>query len=205
MAERKWLVYKHTSPSGKVYIGITCRLPEIRWNKGLGYKSSPRFFLAIIKYGWENIKHEILETNLSEEKAKLKEIELIKFYKSKKLSYNTTDGGSGVRGYIPNQFTRNKMSVSAKKKPPVSIETKSKLSSQRLGISKSKEWKNKIGNSNKGKTSKIVLQFDKQNNFINEYPSTLDAQKITGISNGHIGKCCNGIRKSAGGYIWKYK
>ena len=28
---KKWIVYKHTSPSGKVYIGITSNSPEKRW------------------------------------------------------------------------------------------------------------------------------------------------------------------------------
>lgn len=205
MAERKWLVYKHTSPSGKVYIGITCRLPEIRWNKGLGYKSSPRFFLAIVKYGWDNFVHEILHLDLSENDAKLKEIELIKLYKSKRLSYNTTDGGDGVKGCIPTQFTRNKMSISAKNKPSVTLETRKKLSNQRKGKKKSDLWKQRIGIANKLNQAKPVLQFDKLNNYINEYPSILDAEKITKISNGHISKCCKGIRKSAGGFIWKYK
>ena len=31
---KSYTVYKHTSPSGKVYIGITCRKPEYRWNHG---------------------------------------------------------------------------------------------------------------------------------------------------------------------------
>lgn len=35
---KSYTVYKHTSPSGKVYIGITCRKPEYRWNHGKGYK-----------------------------------------------------------------------------------------------------------------------------------------------------------------------
>lgn len=29
-----WIVYKHTSPVGKVYIGITHQKPEKRWQKG---------------------------------------------------------------------------------------------------------------------------------------------------------------------------
>lgn len=30
----KWTVYRHTSPSGKVYIGITSQNVERRWNSG---------------------------------------------------------------------------------------------------------------------------------------------------------------------------
>lgn len=32
-----WSVYKHTSPSGKVYIGITSRDPTKRWANRWGY------------------------------------------------------------------------------------------------------------------------------------------------------------------------
>ena len=35
-----YTVYKHTSPHGKVYIGITSQSPIRRWRKdGSGYKS----------------------------------------------------------------------------------------------------------------------------------------------------------------------
>ena len=62
-------VYKHTCPSGKVYIGITMQKPEIRWNKGLGYKKQDYFYKAILKYGWDNIKHEVLYKDLSKAEA----------------------------------------------------------------------------------------------------------------------------------------
>lgn len=53
--------------------------------------------------------------------------------------------------------------------------------------------------------SKPVLQFDKNGNFINEYPSIKDAQRKTGIPNQHICNVCRGKSKTAGGYVWKYK
>ena len=55
-----YVVYKHTSPSGKVYIGITGQDIHRRWrNNGEGYRGQ-LFYNAIKKYGWENISHEIL-------------------------------------------------------------------------------------------------------------------------------------------------
>ena len=51
---------------------------------------------------------------------------------------------------------------------------------------------------------KKIIQLDKNNNFINSYNSLMDAERITGISNGNINACCKGKRKTAGGYIWKY-
>ena len=39
---KNYTVYKHTSPSGKVYIGITCCPVEKRWGKnGSKYKTQP--------------------------------------------------------------------------------------------------------------------------------------------------------------------
>lgn len=87
---RNWIVYKHTSPSGKVYIGITNQPANKRWKNGMGYISSPYFFGAIVKYGWINIQHEI------EEEAKETEKRLIRIYKEQNVSYNITDGGDGV-------------------------------------------------------------------------------------------------------------
>lgn len=95
----KYIVYKHTSPSGKVYIGITKKSPKSRWNNGKGYASQQLFYRAIKKYGWDKFKHEILFENLTHDEACKKEIELIRFYKSQKLSYNQTDGGEGFLGF----------------------------------------------------------------------------------------------------------
>lgn len=89
-----FVVYKHTSPSGKVYVGITSRKPEERWENGYGYKGQV-FYNAIEKYGWENISHEILFENLSEKEAKLLEKLYIFLYDSKnsKYGYNVHFGG----------------------------------------------------------------------------------------------------------------
>lgn len=37
------------------------------------------------------------------------------------------------------------------------------------------------------------------------FRSICEASRETGISKGHIGECCKGIRPSAGGYYWNYK
>ena len=74
-----YTVYQHKNKiNGKVYIGITMQEPEKRWGvNGRNYKSSPHFYSAIQKYGWDNFEHNILFTNLTKEEACLKEIEFI--------------------------------------------------------------------------------------------------------------------------------
>lgn len=53
--------------------------------------------------------------------------------------------------------------------------------------------------------SKPVLQYSKDWKFLQEFPSIIEAYKHTDINNRDICSCCLGKRKSAGGYIWKYK
>lgn len=36
------------------------------------------------------------------------------------------------------------------------------------------------------------------------FPSAIDAERITLANNSHILKCCKGIRKTAGGYHWRF-
>lgn len=88
-------VYKHTSPSGKVYIGITSRGEVSRWSNGMGYHNQPYFFKSIVKYGWINFKHEILFENLQKNDAYKIETDLIKEYKSSDINfgYNIHIGG----------------------------------------------------------------------------------------------------------------
>ena len=95
MEERKYCVYKHTSPSGKVYIGITHKLPNARWQNGKGYKKHPHFYNAILKYGWENIQHEILCDGLSKSEAEQQEKHFIDLYQAtnRDFGYNMTLGG----------------------------------------------------------------------------------------------------------------
>ena len=52
------------------------------------------------------------------------------------------------------------------------------------------------------KNAKSVLQYDKEGNFIKEWKSAAEAKKFLGIDN--ITVVCNGKRKYAGGYIWKW-
>ena len=52
---------------------------------------------------------------------------------------------------------------------------------------------------------KPILQYNKNENLLNEYPSIIDASKNTGINAGDICSVCKGKKKYAGGYVWRYK
>lgn len=97
MTNNNWVLYKHTCPEGKVYFGITNDLKK-RWcSMGEQYHSCKRFYYAIRKYGWINIKHEVLIGNLTKEEAGELEKKYIQDNHSTnpKYGYNMTTGGFG--------------------------------------------------------------------------------------------------------------
>ena len=55
------------------------------------------------------------------------------------------------------------------------------------------------------KKSKPVLQFTKDGEFVKEWKSTHDVERNLNYSQGNISQCCNGIRNSSNGFIWKFK
>lgn len=221
--ENKYYVYKHTFENGKVYIGITQQRPSDRWKRGTGYTHNKHLTSAIQKYGWDNIKHEILFAGLTKEEACQKEIELIAEYKSndRRYGYNNSTGGETTKGF----HLTEEMKAKCRKRnlgKKHSEETKQKISQSNKEHWKThtkimpkgsgkKIWKTRRKNGtdgawNKGihTEGKKVIQFDKKMNYINTYESISIAQCETDISCGHICECCNGKRKSAGGYIWRY-
>ena len=53
--------------------------------------------------------------------------------------------------------------------------------------------------------NKLIIQYDLDFKKIREWNSQLSASKEMQINNRHISSCCNGKRKSAGGFIWRFK
>lgn len=99
---RYYSVYKHTNLiNNKCYIGITSQKPSYRWGNGTKYKTNKYFYHSILKYGWNNFKHEIIANNLTEEAAKILEQHLIEQLNSTNpdFGYNQTIGGEGNLKY----------------------------------------------------------------------------------------------------------
>ena len=126
------------------------------------------------------------------------------------LLENKNEGGGGpdivsqkTKDKISNHPTRaqkiskaNKGKTMSHKGKPFSEEHKAKLKATR-GYLKDRvnTW-----------TSKPVLQYDLDGNFIREFGSQSVAQYIVEKPNGDgIGACCRGNQKTAYGFKWKYK
>lgn len=202
-------VYKHTSPSGKVYVGITSQKPERRWQRGFGYVENSHFYSAIQKYGWDNFKHEILFENLTKEEAEVKEIELIAQYKSsdRKYGYNISNGG-GINypseegrqrlrelwtGHVFSDEVRQKISQTQKGKV-ISAKTRAKMSASHKGKKMTLETKEKV---DKAKRKAVICVETGE-----VFTQMKDAQ--TKYKTRHIHSVCKGHRQTAGGFHWCY-
>ena len=53
--------------------------------------------------------------------------------------------------------------------------------------------------------SKAINQYDLQGNFIREWECSMQVQRELGISQNGVIQCCKERRKTAGGFVWKYK
>lgn len=108
--ERPYCIYRHTSPSGGTYIGKTqCKNLYGRWGEnGSKYFDAPAFWNAIQKYGWDNIRHEILHEGLTKAEAATLEQKEIAKHRSLGVSYNIASGGEGGCGPM-SQETRKKI------------------------------------------------------------------------------------------------
>jgi hypothetical protein len=54
------------------------------------------------------------------------------------------------------------------------------------------------------RTPRPVLQYTLSGEFVKEWPSMMEAER-NGFCHGNVSPCCLGRRKSAYGYIWKFK
>lgn len=230
--ERKWCVYCHTNKiNGKKYIGITSTNPNKRWgNNGIKYKGQ-LFYKAIVKYGWDNFNHEILESDLYEKDAKEKEkyyIEKNNTYVGTKdcMGYNVTRGGDGAVGYVASEEAKKKISDWHKGKPVWNKGKRYNLPSSSEYLKK--KWKDneyrehmingfknkKLSEDTKLKISKNnarkrhIYQIDKNDfHIINEYESIVEAIKhISRNENkahsSSISSCLKNKVSESYGYKW---
>ena len=207
-------IYQITNDiNGKIYIGKTEFSIEKRFKEhcsdAFRDKNEKRpLYAAMRKYGIEHFHIEILEEtdNLEE-----REIYWIEEKQSFKNGYNATFGGDGKK-YIDYDLvitTYNELQDIS--------ETARKLDIHPKTVSNILHSRNiKIKPSYKillEKTGKPVDQYSLDGEYIQTFPSLMEAAKELGKipdkkthrgATGHIADVCCGKRKTAYGYIWKY-
>lgn len=196
------IIYKYTSPSGKVYIGQTTKASKRRrdfLDINTRY-SGPKIENARHKYGPENFQYDILfevSSNNKEEVYYLlnqKEEEYIKIFNSVDSGYNILKGG---------EYTHIE-----KHSKPVSAETKRKKS-EAMKAKYANGYKVNLSesaiNNIKDKLSIPILQYSTSGEFIQEWKSATEAGKMLGIKNSLITKVCKKQNKCCRNFIFFYK
>ena len=218
-----YTVYQHKNKiNGKRYFGITSRKPEERWGcNGRNYKSSPHFYSAIQKYGWDNFEHLILFEELTKEEACSKEKELIKQYDAtnRDLGYNSTTGGETFTMSEESKLKMSKSMMGNKNGlgKPCSFEKAKKISDAQKGRKLTEEHKQKLSNSAKQRhvpcsdSKREVLRkshpnmkkvYCSETNTI--YASVQECARQLGLWATLVSKVCTGKLKSTGGYHLSY-
>ena len=157
--DKNYSIYKLTSPDNKVYIGCTSQNPKDRWDYGNKYHHNKELTDDIRLFGWDDFEHEILYSDLPEEKAYELERDLIREYNScdPKCGYNKTRGGKINPGIIRSADYRKHLSdrMAGENHPfygkHLSDEHRQRISESNRGHVVSEETRRKIGEANRGR------------------------------------------------------
>lgn len=201
---KKYLVYMHTCPNGKVYIGITCETLAQRCKRGKGYRQNQAFWKAIQKYNWDNIKHEILYDGLTKNEAERKEIELIAEYQSnkKEYGYNVASGGGVNCGFHLNETTKQKISKANSGTNNGMYGKRFKQSQEALdkfrAYVKTRDYSN-----GKNPKAKQVYQMSLDGDIVKVWDCIKHASDFLGISYSYLIRIIK-KQKTYKGYLWQY-
>lgn len=204
------IIYKYTSPSGKIYIGQTTNEAHRRatWFCEKYRYAGAAINRARAKYGPENFTYEVLHKKhyFTPEEATFDldmwESYYIGYYDSYKNGYNNTFGGSATRG------------------AKMSEQTKEKLRAINTGRKFSKEHNQRLSNALKGKKhseaarmssrqkrrtsglTRAVGQYDENRHLVRVWANAMEAAENLHIIDRNIYRACNslGLYK---GYYWR--
>lgn len=205
-------IYKITNKiNGKMYIGKTIFTVEQRWkehqkdSRRRDFEKRP-LYSAIKKYGIENFSIEEVEEcpiEILSEREKY----WIEYYGSFKNGYNATIGGDGKQ-YVDYDLV---VANYKKLKNQTKVAELMKISTDTV-FNALKAKKERILTQQEIQVNErgyIIYQYDKENNYLKSFPSARAAAREVNNNNSdgasHILDVCKGKRKTAYGYIWKFK
>jgi group I intron endonuclease len=178
----------------KVYVGSTInkygiykRMYEHLYNLRKGKHINEHLQSAWNLYGEENFNFEILEIVDTLEMVNKREEYFIEYYKSynREYGYNICRYSNTVSGYTHTLNTLIKLSGRKNNE-----ESKKRQSIAQIGKISSKRVK--------------IIQLSKSDEIIKIWDSMGEVEKELKIGHSKVSLVCNGIRKSAGGFKWKY-
>lgn len=200
-------IYKITNLlNNKIYVGATTRYPTERFKEHC--RDASRFpdrplYTAINKYGKENFVVDILE-KCEETELEVKETYWIEELRSFKYGYNATTGGSGK------PYADYDLIVALWNEGKSNKEIQELTSYDCFTIRKALMSNNISSEERKMRgdfvKQKVIAKLDiNTRQILQVYPSIESAYQSLGKqSSGHIASVCNGKRKTAYGYGWKY-
>lgn len=200
---RAGIIYKYSSPSGKIYIGQTTNEALRKSQHKSQAKNNPKdyFHRAIRKYGFENFQYEVIFRTASKDESRLKfllntmETYFIKKYDSNNpdKGYNLTTGGEGL--FNPSDEVRARIGWTK-------------------GVNRTDEVKAKISDTlkQKYKTGEIsvhnkrAIQVFKNKELVAEYDSVEAARIALNIAYTSITNILKGrAKRTRQGYTFTYK
>ena len=204
-------IYVKKLPNGVLYLGKTVKDPK-------NYLGSGKLWLRIIKkykYSLSDIETWILHRTenyhdlktMGEYYSKL--FNVVEYSQWANLKPENGDGGQG-KGFMkdnPNHPVKRQAVRDKIRKTMLGdsnwIRGKFAEKAPMFGYKHTLESKEKIKQAAlKHAKRKKVCQYDKNENFIKLWESMSEAEKDLNIH--HIGAVCNGKRKYAGGFIWRF-
>lgn len=204
-----YTLYCLTFPNNKKYIGITLkfnrRMSQHKYVADKGKKF--KLHNAIKKYGWENVKKEIIIFNLSKIDSMTLEKQLIADMNLIKNGYNTTPGGEIISENNRLRMIERMSNIEYRKKCVNSLKSNEikrieKLRSYEIRTLNSNSQKQRYlaGKCSLPDNSKPILCIE--NNKI--YKSSADAAKDMKLNARNIRRVANGERAHHKGYTFKF-
>ena len=177
----------------KIYIGQTIQDLDDRWKNHLKKSSNCRYLKsAFKKYGVDNFEFQLVCITFDNCLDDM-EIKYIERYNCLVPNgYNLRLGGNSGRH---NEETKRKIRETLKKK----------YENEEISRIRTQDSINKLIITLRNKRNKKIIQYDIQGNRLNSFDSCKEASEYIGISRSNISRCCNGIIKTAKGFIWKYE
>ncbi len=205
--------------NNKIYVGSTLKSFKIRFNAHVHLLRRNLHENSILqnawnKYGENNFIFEIIESidNIEPNQLLVLEQKYINRYNSLNRNYGYNICLVGKSRIGTKWSEESKLNRSGDKNPMYGKGYLRKgVLNPMYGKTLTQSHKNNMSKSLLGVKkpiigillSKPVIMLDKNNNILNTYLSCTEATNKTKIL--HISEVCNGKRKSAGGFIWKWK
>ena len=219
----KGIIYKYTSPSGKSYVGQTTKSLTARAGKnGEGYIKCSAFYKAIIKYGFDKMQAQILESFEEEDLdsliSKLNDAEIyyINYFNTiVPYGYNIRSGGENSifsgnskvcqRGsnhfnyrldiddnYLVQEYTKGKTLVELQKE---------------TGLSKGTIKRHLVDKEvfQQKKYNFPVVKYNKNGEMVGRWNSASEAEREEGCAKGSIARCCRQKRRFYKGVTYRFE